>query len=94
MESRQQKQNPIINWKAIDENGAVITSASTKITISETEDDNLGLGESNMVGIKDDSMFRFIPEQPPSNSDFRVIGKILFQNSLLISILEVILIKQ
>ena len=43
------KQNPIINWKAIDENGAVITSASTKITISETDDDNVELNESDML---------------------------------------------
>ena len=69
------KQNPIINWKAIDENGAVITSASTKITISETGDDDVELNKSDMVGVKDDSTFRFIPEKPPSNSDFRVIGE-------------------
>ena len=67
--------NPIINWKAIDENGTVITSASTRITISETDGDNAGLNESDITGVKDDSTFRFIPERPSSDSDFRVIGE-------------------
>jgi hypothetical protein len=69
------KLNPIINWKAIDENGTVITSASTRITISETDDDNAGLNKSDIIGVKDDSTFRFIPERPSSDSDFRVIGE-------------------
>jgi len=69
------KLNPIINWKAIDENGTVITSASTSITISETDEDDAELNQSDIIGVKDDSTFRFIPEKPSSDSDFRVIGE-------------------
>ena len=69
------EQNPIINWKAIDSDGKIITSASTKITISELNDNESELNKPKNMTIKDDSVFRLIPEKPTSNSDFRVIGE-------------------
>jgi len=65
--------NPIINWKALDSNGKVISSASTKVT--ETDNDKTVLNQPEYIGIKDDSVFRLIPEQPNINSDFRVLGE-------------------
>ncbi len=67
--------NPVINWKALGVNGEVISSASTKVTITNTADNQTELNESEIITIKDTSTFRFIPEQPTSNSDFRVIGE-------------------
>ncbi len=76
------KQNPTINWKAIDVNEEVIASASTKISnievISKPE-----LNQPKMSTIKEDSIFRFIPEKPTSGSDFRVIGENFVPNQKL-----------
>ena len=69
------KDNPVINWKAVNAEGQVISSASTKITISDDVDEKPGFNESKVVGINEESNFRFIPEKPSSNSDFRVIGE-------------------
>ena len=69
------QENPTINWKAIDKNGDVISSASTTNTISDTENDKSDLKSSKDSGIKDDSSFRLIPENPSSDSNFRVVGK-------------------
>ena len=69
------EQNPIINWKAIDKDGKIITSASTKITISGLNDNESELNKPKNMAIKDDSVFRLIPEKPTSNSDFRVVGE-------------------
>ena len=69
------EQNPIINWKALNTNGEVITSATTKIIISETTNDELELNNPKNTGINDDSTFRLIPEHPSSNTDFRVVGE-------------------
>ena len=65
--------NPIINWKAIDSDGEVIKSASVKI--SEREETNPEFNEPKIVTIKEESSFRFIPEKPTSDSDFRVMGE-------------------
>ena len=67
------KQNPTIIWKALDVNGEIISSAKT--TTSRSNENNVELNESKIVAIKDESSFRFIPEKPTSNSDFRVIGE-------------------
>ena len=75
--------NPIINWKAIDSTGKVISSASTKITDKETSQNQTDLNQPKIVTIKNESMFRFIPEQPNSNSDFRVIGENFVPNQSL-----------
>mgnify|MGYP006188127835 CR=1 FL=1 len=69
------EQNPTINWKALDINGEVITSATTKIIISETKNDETKLNNPKNIGINDDSTFRFIPEHPSSDTDFRVVGE-------------------
>ena len=69
------EQNPIINWKALNRNGEVITSATTKIMISETNNDGIELNKPKNIGINDDSTFRLIPERPSSNTDFRVVGE-------------------
>ena len=69
------EQNSIINWKAIDKDGKIITSASTKITISGLNDNESELNKPKNMAIKDDSVFRLIPEKPTSNSDFRVVGE-------------------
>jgi len=69
------EKNPEINWKALDSNGQVISSASTKITVSEIEDDKPELNKSDPTGINDDSVFRFIPDRPTADSNFRVIGE-------------------
>ena len=77
------EQNPTINWKAIDTDGEVITSASTKITISEIDNNESELNKPKNLAIKDNSVFRLIPEQPSSNSDFRVIGENFVPNKSL-----------
>ena len=69
------EQNPTINWKAVDGDGKVITSASTKITILELNDNESELNKPKNTAIKDNSVFRLIPEQPTSNSDFRIVGE-------------------
>ena len=69
------EKNPTINWKAVDVDGKVITSASTKITISELNDNESELNKPKNMAIKDDSVFRLIPEKPTSNSDFRIVGE-------------------
>jgi len=69
------EQNPTINWKALNTNGEVITSATTKIIISETANDEIELNNPKNIGINNDSTFRFIPEHPSSNTDFRVVGE-------------------
>ena len=67
--------NPVINWKALDSNGDVISLAATKVTITKTDSDETVLNKPELVAIKDDSVFRLIPEQPNVNSDFRVLGE-------------------
>ena len=67
--------NPVINWKALDSNGEVISSSATKVTITKPDDNQPELNKPEYVAIKDDSVFRLIPEQPNINSDFRVLGQ-------------------
>jgi len=69
------QQNPIINWKAVDLNGNVMNSGSSKINISDDSNSETEMNVPEIFTIKDTSVFRFIPEQPSSNSDFRVIGE-------------------
>ena len=75
--------NPVINWKALDSKGEVISSASTIVTKSEMSENKPELNQPKIVTIKEDSEFRFIPEKPASNSDFRVIGENFVPNQLL-----------
>ena len=67
--------NPTINWKALDSNGEVISSESTVVTIKETINEQTELNKPKIVGIKEESSFRFIPEKPSLDSEFRVIGE-------------------
>ena len=77
------EKNPVINWKALDLNGVVISSASTKVTISNTAENQSELNQPKNFGIKDESSFRFIPEKPSSDSNFRVIGEDFIPNESL-----------
>ena len=75
--------NPIINWKALDSNGEIISSASTTVTNFEISQDKPELNQPKIVTIKEDSNFRFIPEKPASNSNFRVVGENFVPNQSL-----------
>ena len=78
-----EQENPIINWKALDSEGEIISSASTTVTEFETPQNKPELNQPKIVTIKDESNFRFIPEKPTSNSDFRVIGENFVPNQSL-----------
>ena len=75
--------NPIINWKALDSSGEIISSASTTVTNSKISQDKPELNQPKIVTIKEDSSFRFIPEKPASNSNFRVVGEKFVPNQSL-----------
>ena len=75
--------NPVINWKALDSNNEIISSASTIVTNSETSQNKPELNKPKIVTIKENSNFRFIPEKPASNSNFRVIGENFVPNQSL-----------
>ena len=77
------KENPTVNWKALDSNGELISSASIKINNSDDLEDKPELNQPKIIAIKEDSSFRFIPEKPSSNSDFRVIGENFVPNQSL-----------
>ena len=77
------QQNPVINWKAVDSDGNVISSASTKSIENNTEAEKPELNKPKIVAINDDSIFRFIPEKPTSNSDFRIVGENFVPNQSL-----------
>ena len=74
--------NPTINWKALDSDGEVISSSST-ITKSEILQDQPELNQPKIISIKEESNFRFIPEKPAANSNFRVIGENFVPNQSL-----------
>ena len=69
------ERNPTINWKAIDTNGEIISSASTRTIISNESNDGSELNQPKIVAINENSNFRFIPEKPSSNLDFRIVGE-------------------
>ena len=75
--------NPVINWKALDSKGEIISSASTIVTKSEGSENKPELNEPKIVTIKENSNFRFIPEKPASGSDFRVVGEDFVPNQSL-----------
>ena len=75
--------NPIINWKALDSSGEIISSASTTVTNSEISQNKPELNQPKIITIKENSNFRFIPEKPASNSDFRVVGEDFVPNQSL-----------
>ena len=66
-------EKPVINWKALDTNGNIIKTAQI---ITDTEiTDVKEIIQPKSVAIKDDSTFRLIPENPTTNSDFRIVGE-------------------
>jgi len=75
--------NPTINWKALDASGEVISTASTKISKSSLPEEQPVLNQPKIVTIKEESNFRFIPEKPIANSNFRVVGDNFVPNQLL-----------
>jgi len=75
--------NPVINWKALDSKGEVISSASTTVTKSEASKNKPELNQPKIVTIKENSNFRFIPEKPASDSYFRVVGEDFVPNQSL-----------
>ena len=75
--------NPVINWKALDSNGEIISSASTTVLNSGISQNKPELNQPKIITIKENSNFRFIPEKPSSNSDFRVVGEDFVPNQLL-----------
>ena len=52
--------NPVINWKALDSKGEIISSATTIVTKSEGSENKPELNEPKIVTIKENSNFRFI----------------------------------
>ena len=86
-------QNPIINWKALDTNGEIITSARTTTEKSNVIEDESKLNQPKNYGIKEESNFRFIPEKPSSNSNFRVVGDNFIPNESLNFYIENELVK-
>ena len=70
-------QNPTIIWKALDSNGEVISSAKTKTSETNVpiKEDPTDINKPKIISVKEESSFRFIPEKPTSNSEFRVIGE-------------------
>jgi len=75
--------NPVINWKALDSKGEIISSASTTVTKSKISENKPEFNEPKIVTIKENSNFRFIPEKPASDSYFRVVGEDFVPNQSL-----------
>ena len=68
-------QNPIVNWKALDSSGEIIYSATIAVIFSDKDNELPEINKSEPTGIKDESIFRFIPDKPSADSNFRVIGE-------------------
>ena len=63
---------PAINWKALDGNGNIITSAQT---ITDVDNSNItNINQPKSVAINDNSTFRLIPGKLSPGFEFRVIG--------------------
>ena len=72
-------ENPIINWKALDNNGQVLQTAAVLTKQSDT-DKTIEINQPTIIAINDNSVFRFIPEKPSIGSDFRIIGENFIPN--------------
>jgi len=72
-------ENPIINWKALDNNGQVIQTAAVLTKQSDTGEITQ-INQPTITAINDNSVFRFIPEKPSIGSDFRIIGENFIPN--------------
>ena len=67
-------ENPVINWKALDNNGQTIQTAVV-LTKQSDKDETSQINQPKVTAINDNSVFRFIPERPSIGSDFRIIGE-------------------
>ena len=80
--------NPIINWKASDNNAqtiesaAIITRQSDSISQDEIENVTQEVSQAKRTAINENSLFRFIPEKPSVGSDFRIIGENFIPNQI------------
>ena len=72
-------ENPIINWKALDNNGQVLQTGAVLTKQSDT-DKTIEINQPTIIAINDNSVFRFIPERPSIGSDFRIIGENFIPN--------------
>ena len=72
-------ENPIINWKALDNNGQVLQTGAVLTKQSDT-DKTIEINQPTIIAINDNSVFRFIPERPSIGSDFRIIGQNFIPN--------------
>ena len=72
-------ENPVINWKALDNNGQTIQTAVI-FTKQSDKDETSQINQPKITAIKDNSVFRFIPEKPSIGSDFRIIGENFIPN--------------
>ena len=74
------KINPVINWKALDQENNVIDTGVTKLSkLSEVEQNsNIELNENydnNGISIFSESTFRTIPDNPNAGSTIRIAGE-------------------
>ena len=67
-------ENPIINWKALDNNDNIIKTAQTRTDTNVAVSENIEVNQPQSVAIKDNSMFRLIPDKLSPGSDFRLVG--------------------
>jgi len=72
-------ENPIINWKALDNNGQVLQTAAV-LTKQSDADKTVEINQPTITAINDNSVFRFIPERPSIGADFRIIGENFIPN--------------
>jgi len=73
------KINPIINWKALDQENKIIDTGVIKLSkLSEvTQNSNIELNQNyknNGISIFSESTFRVIPDKPNSGSTIRITG--------------------
>ena len=72
---------PVINWKAVDNDGNTIKSA--KIATNVQNEEITKIDQPQAVGINNESNFRLIPEKLSPGSDFRVVGTSFTPNQTL-----------
>ena len=80
-------ENPSVNWKALDSNGNIIRTSQV-ITNSGGSNvtqatDVPKINEPESVGLKNESVFRLIPDKLSPGSDFRLLGTNFIPNQSL-----------
>lgn len=69
------KQNPAINWKAIDSGNKEVQAGFTTVAESAETKETESKEQKDISGINDSSVFRIIPEKPKTGSTVRVVGE-------------------